>query len=76
MNIEIDQRQKFEEQFAILVKDASQRFKDKWDHQIDFINPTRDKWIPLFNPGAIQLLSPEKRRKYEILRAKYFSKSL
>lgn len=76
MNIENDQRQKFEDQFAVLVKDASKRFHDKWDHQINFINPSHNKWIPSFNPGAIQLLSPVARSGYEILRLKYFEKSL
>ena len=76
MNKEIEQQQKFEEQFAKLANDASQRFKDKWDKRIDFINPTRDKWIPAFNPGSLQLLSADLRAKYELLRKRYFDKSL
>ena len=76
MNKEIEQQQKFEEQFAGLVENASQRFKDKWDRQVNFINPTRDKWIPSFNIGALHLLSTDLRTKYEILRKKYFEKSL
>lgn len=76
MNIEIDQQQKFTEQFYILIKDAPQRFKEKWDGQINFINPTRSKFIPSFNGNAIDLLSVELRSKFEILRNKYYSKSL
>ncbi len=76
MNIEIDQQQKFEEQFAKLAEGASQRFKDKWDKQITFTNPSREKMIPTLNPGALHLLSVELRKKFEILRNKYFEKSL
>ncbi|MDB5198476.1 MAG: hypothetical protein JWO92_439 [Chitinophagaceae bacterium] len=76
MNIEIDQQQKFTEQFFKMVHDAPQRFKDKWDGNIRFINPTRTKYIPSFNGNAIDLLSVELRNKFEILRNKYYSKSL
>ncbi len=76
MNIEIDQQQKFEEQFSKLAEDASQSLQDKWDKKVTFINPTRDKWIPSFNTGALHLLSVELRKKYEILRKQYFEKSL
>jgi hypothetical protein len=76
MNIEIDQQQKFTEQFAKLVEDAPQRFKDKWDGEIRFVNPTRIKSIPSFNGNSIDLLSVELRRKFEILRNKYYAKTL
>lgn len=76
MNIEIDQQQKFTEQFFALIKDAPQVFKDKWDGDILFINPTHTKFIPSFNGNSIDLLSVELRRKFEILRNKYYSKSL
>ncbi len=76
MNIEIDQQQKFTEQFFTLIKDAPQRFKEKWDGEIRFINPTRTKFIPSFNGNAIDLLSVELRRKFEILRNKYYAKTL
>lgn len=76
MNIEIDQQQKFEEQFAKLVEGASQKFKDKWDQQIIFTNPTREKLTPTLNPGALHLLSVELRKKFEVLRNKYLEKSL
>ena len=76
MNIEIDQQQKFTEEFLALTKDAPQKFKDKWDGNIHFINPTRTKYIPSFNGNTIDLLSVELRRKFEILRNKYYAKSL
>ena len=76
MNIEIDQQQKFTEQFFKMVHDAPQRFKGKWDGNIRFINPTRTKFIPSFNGNAIDLLSVELRNKFEILRNKYYAKSL
>ncbi len=76
MNNEISQQQKFEEQFYKLAEQASPKFKDKWDKQINFINPSHDKMIPSFNPGALHLLSVELREEYEILRKKYFEKSL
>ena len=76
MNIEIDQQQKFTEQFSKLAEDASQKFKDKWDSTVSFINPTHTKMIPTFNTGAIHLLSVEMRKKFEDLRGKYFNKSL
>jgi hypothetical protein len=76
MNIEIDQQQKFTEQFFKMVHDAPQRFKDKWDGNIRFINPTHTKFIPAFNGNSIDLLSVELRNKYEILRNKYYEKSL
>lgn len=76
MNIEIDQQQKFIEQFYELVKEAPQKFKDKWDGEINFINPTRSKFIPSFNGNSIDLLPIVLRDRFEILRNKYFSKSL
>lgn len=76
MNIEIDQQQKFTELFSKLAETAPQRFKDKWDGDINFINPTRSKFIPSFNGNAIDLLSVELRNKFENLRNKYYSKSL
>ena len=76
MNIEIDQQQKFTEQFSKMVEGAPQRFKDKWDGHIRFINPTRSKFIPSFNGNTIDLLSVELRNKFEILRNKYYAKSL
>ena len=76
MNIEIDQQQKFAEKFSKLAEDASQRFKDKWDQDVRFINPTHNKMIPAFNAGAIDLLSVELRKKYELLREEYFHKAL
>lgn len=76
MNLEIDQQQKFSEQFSKLAEGASQRFKDKWDHEVNFVNPTHNKLIPSFNSGVIDLLSVELRKKYEILREKYFHKEL
>jgi hypothetical protein len=76
MNKEIDQQQKFIEQFSKLVADASQKFKDKWDNEITFINPSHEKIIPSFNSGALHLLSVEEKKKFQILREKYFAKSL
>lgn len=76
MNKEIDQQQKFAEQFSKLVEDASQKFKDKWDKEVTFINPSHEKIIPCFNPGAIHLLSVEQKKKFQTLREKYFAKSL
>jgi len=76
MNIEIDQQQKFIEEFYELVHDAPQRFKDKWDGTIKFINPTHTKFIPSFNGNTIDLLSVELRNKFEILRNRYYEKSL
>lgn len=76
MNIEIEQQQKFTEEFYELVQNAPQRFKDKWDGNIKFINPTHAKFIPSFNGNTIDLLSVELRNKFEILRNKYYEKSL
>lgn len=76
MNIEIDQQQKFIEQFDTLVREAPQKFKDKWDGQINFINPTRSKFIPSFNGNSIDLLPIVLRDRFEVLRNKYFAKSL
>ena len=76
MNIEIDQQQKFTEQFYELTADAPQKFKDKWDGNINFINPTRTKFIPSFNGNTIDFLPVALRDKFEILRNKYFAKSL
>jgi hypothetical protein len=76
MNIEIDQQQKFTEEFLKMVHDAPQRFKDKWDGNVNFVNPTHSKFIPSFNGNSIELLSVELRNKFEILRNKYYEKSL
>lgn len=76
VNIEIAQQQKFIEEFNELVKDAPQKFKEKWDHQINFLNPTHQKSMPVFNPGAIDALSVALRDKYEELRKKYYNKTL
>ena len=76
MNIEIDQQQKFTEQFSKMVEGAPQRFKDKWDGNIWFVNPTRTKFIPSFNGNTIDLLSVELRNKFEELRNKYYAKAL
>lgn len=76
MNVEIDQQQKFADQFLQLVKDASPKFKSKWDGDIKFLNPTRAKLIPAFGAGVIDALSVEERNKFEILRNKYYAKSL
>ncbi len=76
MNVEIDQQQKFTELFSKMVADASQRFKDKWDKEVIFTNPTHEKIVPSLNAGALHLLSSDLREKYEILRKKYFEKSL
>lgn len=76
MNLEIDQQQKFKEQFAILIQDASAKFKSKWDNEIFFINPSRKKIIPSFNNGVIDSLSVELRVKYESLRNRYYAKTL
>jgi hypothetical protein len=76
MNIEIDQQQKFIEQFMKLTEDASLKFKSKWDYNIQFINPTRKKIIPSFGIGVIDALSVELRAKFETLRNRYYAKSL
>ncbi len=76
MNPEIEQQQKFTEQFIQLVRDASPKFKSKWDYNIQFINPTRKKLIPSFSSGVIDSLSVELRMKFEELRNKYYAKSL
>jgi hypothetical protein len=76
MNIENEQQRKFTEQFIELTKDAPQKFKSKWDQTIQFSNPSRIKFIPTFNNGAIDALSVSLREKYEILRKKYYAKSL
>ncbi len=76
MNLEISQQQKFREQFEQLVKDAPKKFKDNWDEDIQFINPSRNKIIPQFRHGLIDFLPIEMRNKFEIIRNKYYSKSL
>lgn len=76
MNIEISQQQKFREEFEELVKDAPQKFKDSWDQEINFINPTRSKIIPQFKHGLIDFLPIDLRTKFEILRNKYYTKTL
>ncbi len=76
MNIELEQQRKFTEQFFELTKEASQKFKNTWDEDIQFSNPSRVKFIPTFNNGAIDSLSAPLREKYEILRKKYYDKLL
>ena len=76
MNKEIEQQQKFTEQFFKLAEEASQKFKDKWDKEITFINPSHAQILPCFNPGALHLLSVEQKKKFQILRERYFAKSL
>ena len=76
MNLELEQQRKFTEQFFELTKDASQKFKNTWDENILFSNPSRIKFIPTFNNGAIDSLSTPLREKYEILRKKYYDKVL
>lgn len=76
MNIELDQQRKFTEQFFALTKDASEKFKNKWDETIQFSNPSRLKNVPTFNNGAIDSLSAPLREKFEILRKKYYNKTL
>ena len=76
MNLELEQQRKFTEQFFELTKDASQKFKNTWDEDIQFSNPSRIKFIPTFNNGAIDSLSTPLREKYEILRKKYYDKLL
>ena len=76
MNKEIEQQQKFTEQFFKLAEEASQKFKDKWDKEITFINPSHAQILPCFNLGALHLLSVEQKKKFQILRERYFAKSL
>jgi hypothetical protein len=76
MNKEIEQQQKFTEQFFKLAEESSQKFKDKWDKEITFINPSHAKILPCFNSGALHLLSVEQKKKFQILRERYFAKSL
>lgn len=76
MNIEIDQQRKFADHFTKLVEDASPKFKNKWDNNIQFINPTRTKMIPYFGLDVIDALSVELRGKFENLRKRYYAKSL
>ena len=76
MNLEIEQQQKFAEQFLKLIENAPQKFKDKWDGEIKFINPARTKLIPSFNSNLIDSLPAAYRTKFEILRNKYYAKTL
>jgi hypothetical protein len=76
MKLEFEQQRKFTEQFIELTKDAPKKFKDTWDETINFSNPSRIKFIPTFNNGAIDSLSVALRDKYEILRKKYYDKLL
>lgn len=76
MNNELDQQRKFTEQFLELIKEASPKFKEKWDDNIQFSNPSRTKYIPTFSAGVINLLSVALRDKFEVLRSRYYSKSL
>ena len=76
MNLEIDQQQKFAEQFFKLIEDGPQKFKDKWDGEIKFINSARTKLIPSFNSNLIDMLPAAYRTQFEILRNKYYAKTL
>ena len=75
MNREIDQQQKFLEQFSKLIENAPKKFKDKWDGEIKF-KSDRTKIIPSFNSNIIDMLPPVYRAQFEILRSKYYSKTL
>lgn len=76
MNKEVEQQQKFIEAFSKLAEGASQKFKEKWNNEVSFINPSHEKITPAFNSGTIHLLSTEERKKFEIIRHKYFLKTL
>ncbi|MEP6927417.1 MAG: hypothetical protein ABI834_07265 [Ginsengibacter sp.] len=76
MNLELEQQRKFIDQFFELTKDAPLKFKNNWDENIQFSNPSRVKFIPTFNNGAIDSLSIALREKFEILRKKYYAKVL
>ncbi len=76
MNVELDQQQKFTDQFLKLIEDAPLKFKNKWDNNIEFLNPSRKKFVPSFSAGVLEALPVELRNKYEILRGKYYAKSL
>ncbi|MEP6616557.1 MAG: hypothetical protein ABJA57_08265 [Ginsengibacter sp.] len=76
MSLELEQQRKFKEQFQELIKEASPKFHEKWDNNIQFSNPSRTKYIPTFSMGVINLLSVALRDKFEALRNKYYSKSL
>jgi len=76
MKLELAHQRKFTDQFFDLTKDAPQKFKNIWDENIQFSNPSRVKFIPTFNNGAIDSLSASLREKYEILRKKYYDKTL
>ena len=76
MNREIDQQQKFAEQFSKLIENAPKKFKDKWDGEIKFINSARTKLTPSFNSNLIDMLPAVYRTQFEILRNKYYSKTL
>ena len=76
MNLEAEQQRKFTDLFFELTKDASQKFKNTWDQTIQFSNPSRVKFIPTFNNGALDALSASLREKFEILRKRYYAKSL
>jgi hypothetical protein len=76
MNLELEQQRKFIEQFSELVKEASEKFKEKWDNKIEFTNPNHNGYIPTFSGGVINMLSVSLRDKYETLRSRYYAKSL
>ncbi len=76
MNLEIEQQQKFAEQFSKLIENAPKKFKDKWDGEIKFIRPAQTKIIPAFNSNLIDILPAQYRTQFEILRNKYYSKTL
>ncbi len=76
MNLEIEQQLKFAEQFSKLIENAPQKLKDKWDGEIKFIRPAQTKIIPSFNSNIIDVLPAPYRTQFEILRKKYYSKTL
>ncbi len=76
MNLEIDQQQKFAEQFFKLIENAPHKIREKWDGEIKFINHVRSKIIPAFNSNLIDMLPAVHRSKFEILRNKYYAKTL
>jgi hypothetical protein len=76
MNLELEQQRKFKDQFLELIKEASPKFQEKWDDNIQFSNPSRTKFIPTFSAGVINLLSVSLRDKFETLRSRYYAKTL
>lgn len=76
MNPEIDQQQKFIEQFIKLLEDAPRKFRDLWDGEVKFIQTGRARTIPSVNSNLISLLPDAHRNKFEILRKKFYAKAL